>query len=184
MKGDPDPVTSLLVQEEGDSTQGDLLNGIGSASSSSTASSVFSASNRMLNPANQQGSNHSTSWTPLTNVDASPSRDAMDSPRRDRSSKEKFAASERYNGASGPGSNPDSVQSSCIIIDKSARRLSARPAAGEVKGEKVRYDPDLDKKLSKKEQRAAKPVHVSFGQKVCFYHSRQINTALGSRDKP
>ncbi|KAI4169126.1 MAG: hypothetical protein LQ343_005920 [Gyalolechia ehrenbergii] len=165
VKGDPEAATSLQVQEEGDGNQGDLLNGIGSASSSSTASSVFSATNRVLNPANQQGSNHCTSWTPLTHVDASPARDAMDSPPRDRSGTAKVAAAEQYNGDFGVGNNTGSVASPRALTSKPARNLSARPAKGEVKGEKAQYDPYLDKKLSKNEQRVAKPVHILFGQK-------------------
>ncbi|KAL8843632.1 MAG: hypothetical protein Q9170_000136 [Blastenia crenularia] len=164
-KDNPDPATSAhLLLEEGDATQGDLLNGIGSASSSSTASSVFSASNRMLNQASQRGSNHSTNWTPLTHVDASPSRDAMDSPRHDPANKEPFTVEHDYKKNFGPGSKFTSTRSSHVTVT-SVRTSHARPAKGEVKGNKLRYDPDLDRKLSRKEQRTTKPVYVQFGQK-------------------
>ncbi|KAL8943654.1 MAG: hypothetical protein Q9216_000942 [Gyalolechia sp. 2 TL-2023] len=168
VKGDPEAVTNLQVQEEGDGNQGDLLNGIGSASSSSTASSVFSGSNRAVHPVYQHNPNHCTSWTPLTHVDASPSRDAMDSPPQDRSGTAKAAAAaaaELNSGDSGSGINTKPMESPSALTKEPARNLSARPAKGEVKGEKAQYDPFLDKKLSKNEQRAAKPVHIPFGQK-------------------
>lgn len=168
-KADAGPTPSLSLHEESDCVQGDLLNGVGSASSSSTASSVFSASHRMLNPANQQASHQSTSWTPLTQVDASPSRDAMDSPKRDQSRKEKehFESCDRH-----------AVRG---LHQKPIERLgsidghSARPGEGEAKGEKLEYDPDTDEKfkLNKKEKRATKPTYVSFGQKVRLYFSQQ-----------
>lgn len=164
-KAEPEITTSLHVQDEGDGNQGDILNGIGSASSSSTASSVFSATNRVLNQANQQSSNHSTNWTPLTHVDASPSRDAMDSPPRDASGTRKSAAMERHHKDLGVGTNIETVEPPRASTIKNARSSSARPAKGEAKGEKTQYDPYLDKKLSKSEQRTAKPVFITFGQK-------------------
>ncbi|KAI4155389.1 MAG: hypothetical protein LQ341_000181 [Variospora aurantia] len=144
------PTPSLSLQEENDCAQGDLLNGVGSASSSSTASSVFSASHRILNTANHHASYQSTSWTPLTQADVSPSRDAMDSPKRDRSCREKeyFDCCEKPAGVLG-----------------SLGRSSARPGEGEPKGEKLAYDPDKEKIRNKKDKRATKPIYVSFGQK-------------------
>ncbi|KAL9012816.1 MAG: hypothetical protein Q9173_002447 [Seirophora scorigena] len=160
-KVDAGPTPSLSLHEESDCVQGDLLNGVGSASSSSTASSVFSASYRMLNPANQHASHQSTSWTPSTQVDASPSRDAMDSPKRDQSRKEKehFESCDRL-AARGLHQKP-------IERLASVDGHSARPGEGEAKGEKLEYDPDTDEKfkLNKKEKRATKPTYVSFGQK-------------------
>ncbi|KAL9595088.1 MAG: hypothetical protein Q9219_006662 [cf. Caloplaca sp. 3 TL-2023] len=164
LKGDQHPTSCVPGLEE--CAQGDLLNGIGSASSSSTVSSVFSTSNRMLNPVNNQGSNHSVNWTPLTHVDGSPSRDAMDSPQRDRSSKEKYIAAERYNGLSRQHNDFGLNQLPHSDTNTTTKKPNARPAKGEVKGEKVQYDPDLDEKLLKrKERRTAKPVYVEFGQK-------------------
>ena len=180
LKGHPDPTSSLLIQEEGDSNQGDLLNGVGSASSSSTASSVFSASNRMLIPANQQGSNHSASWTPLTHVDASPSHDAMDSPSPNRSCKETIPAGHTKRPST-KGNDEKIFQSSRIKTDKPAKRLSARPPEGEVKGERLQYNPEDDLRLKRKENRkefkVAKPVYVLFGQEVRLTSRRQFNTS-------
>ncbi|KAI4128115.1 MAG: hypothetical protein LQ338_002900 [Usnochroma carphineum] len=165
--GSKDPPPTLSIQDENDCTQGDLLNGVGSASSSSTASSIFSASNRAVNLANQNGSHQSTSWTPLTQIDASPSRDTMDSPKRDQSGKERRYI-EHCNGRTAQESHPYSVETSAPAAKTSARNLCARPGQGEIKGEKIRYDPDMDMRLSKKEKKekkATKPVYVSFGQK-------------------
>src|SRR5271163_3862522 len=65
-------------QEEHDNFSGDLLNGVGSASSTSTASSVFSATNANSAMSLANGS-HLHTLTPLTNSDASP-RGKMMSP--------------------------------------------------------------------------------------------------------
>ncbi|KAL8706437.1 MAG: hypothetical protein Q9201_000492 [Fulgogasparrea decipioides] len=156
------PAPPLSIQDEGDCAQGDLLNGVGSASSTSTASSVFSAGNR-VQLANQQGSYQSTSATPLTLVDASPPRDAMESPKRNHPRREK--GSMEHFEASRQEKRADPIYSSEAVSKQPARFTQARPSKGEVKGEKVRYDPDLDKKLSSKERRSRKPEYIAFGQK-------------------
>ncbi len=164
-KADSEPTPSHAIQEETDLVQGDLLNGVGSASSTSTASSVFSASNRMPSSTRQYGAHQSTSWTPLTQVDASPSRDAMNSPKRDQSCRvEGYPV--RRDGHTSPGLHGKPIEASGLEIRPSRNHLSARPGQGEIKGERIKYDPELDKKLSKKDMRVTKPVWENFGQQV------------------
>ncbi|KAL8908846.1 MAG: hypothetical protein Q9207_000572 [Kuettlingeria erythrocarpa] len=163
-KADSEHTPSHAIQEETDIVQGDLLNGVGSASSTSTASSVFSASNRMPNSARQYGARQSTSWTPLTQVDTSPSRDAMNSPKRDQSCKVGGYPPVRRDGHNSPRLHAKPSEASDLETRPSGNHLSARPGEGEIKGEKIKYDPELDKKLSKKDMRVTKPVWENFGQ--------------------
>lgn len=174
-KADSDPTLSHALHEETDLAQGDLLNGVGSASSTSTVSSVFSASNRMPNSARQNGAHQSTSWTPLTQVDASPSRDAMDSPKRDQSHRVGGypALCDAHNT---PEPHGKLNKASGAETRDSASHPSARPGQGEIKGERIKYDPELDKKLSKKDMRITKAIWEDFGQTVCVLSLRHINT--------
>ncbi|KAL8954046.1 MAG: hypothetical protein Q9222_000103 [Ikaeria aurantiellina] len=156
--GDLYPAPSLTIQDESDGAQGDLLNGVGSAGSSSTASSVFSATNRPGNLSNQHGS-HSSTWTPLTHIDASPSGDAMESPQADpyhqgKGSAERLVEKRWHH---------NSVRQPDATGNSSGRSDQARPGKTEVKGERIQYDPDLDKKLSKEERRNRKPEYAPFG---------------------
>ncbi|KAL8693338.1 MAG: hypothetical protein Q9218_001817 [Villophora microphyllina] len=157
---------SLLIQEEGDCTQGDLLNGVGSASSTSTASSIFSAGNRKQSLANQHDPHSSTSATPLTHTDASPSGEIMNSPTKDHGRSGK-GTTQRLKGDFTPTGCAEFSQSSCMGMQNPPRLFQARPGRGEVKGEKIRYDPDLDKSksVSSKEKRLRKPEYVPFGHK-------------------
>ncbi|KAI4259429.1 MAG: hypothetical protein LQ352_000737 [Teloschistes flavicans] len=157
---------SLSVQEEGDCAQGDLLNGVGSASSTSTASSIFSAVNRKQSLVNQQDLHSSTSATPLTHIDASPSGETMISPTKDHGRSGK-GTTQRLKGDFMPTGRTEFFQSSNSGMQDPPRLLHARPGKGEVKGEKIRYDPDLDKNknISSKEKRLRKPEYVPFGHK-------------------
>ncbi|KAI4103699.1 MAG: hypothetical protein L6R37_003705 [Teloschistes peruensis] len=157
---------SLSVQEESDCAQGDLLNGVGSASSTSTASSIFSAVNRKQSLVNQHDLHSSTSATPLTHIDASPSGETMISPTKDhgRSGKE---TTQRLKEDLVPIGRIQPFHYSNSGTREPPRLLQARPGKGEAKGEKIRYDPDLDrnKNISSKEKRLRKPEYVSFGHK-------------------
>ena len=161
----------LPVPEEGDCTQGDLLNGVGSASSTSTASSIFSTGHRLQSFANHHGSHRSSSVTPLTHVDASPSRETMDSPGRKYSDTERESAAHHH--AASSQRREKSLQSPNLDNRQPASPPQARPGKGECKGEKLRYDPDLHKRLSSKEKRSKKPEYVAFGAKVCWLHMHQ-----------
>ncbi|KAI4222404.1 MAG: hypothetical protein L6R36_006167 [Xanthoria steineri] len=165
-KSDLGSAPSHAVQEENECTQGDLLNGVGSASSTSTASSVFSANNRALYHSNQHGSHQSATWTPLTHVDASPSGETMDSPRRTHPLTEKPDAT-HSNGSRSPTRRSDKGSLLNSISQQLCRKLEARPGKGEVKGEKITYDPCLDFKTKndKAPKRDRKPKYARFGEK-------------------
>ena len=66
------PDCASMNQDESDHFPGDLLNGVGSASSTSTASSVFSSMNLNSAMALSNGI-HLNAMTPLTNADSSSS---------------------------------------------------------------------------------------------------------------
>ncbi|TVY75801.1 H3 lysine-4 specific histone-lysine N-methyltransferase [Lachnellula suecica] len=77
--------TAISQADDNESLQGDLLNGVGSASShASTASSVFSAPAPHSNMSTFGSSRNVSSLTPLTNADSSPSR--MPSPSQQKTS--------------------------------------------------------------------------------------------------
>ncbi|KAL8849275.1 MAG: hypothetical protein Q9221_005745 [Calogaya cf. arnoldii] len=163
-KSDLGSAPSHAVQEENDCTQGDLLNGVGSASSTSTASSVFSASNPTLNHSNQQGSHQSATWTPLTHVDASPSGDTMESPHRNHPPTEKTYATDTNRSQPPQRSNRGPLLDS--VSQQLGRNFEARPGKGEVKGEKITYDPCLDSKIKndRNQKRDRKPKYAKFGE--------------------
>ena len=166
-KNDSGTAPSLAVQEDNECTQGDLLNGVGSASSTSTASSVFSASNQILNNSNQHGSHQPTIWTPLTHVDASPSGEAMDSPRRNHPHSEKTCARLSH-GSPSLTVIPDNERLLDSVSKQLCRNYQARPGKGEVKGEKILYDPFFDSKNKndKTPKQHRKPKYARFGEKV------------------
>ena len=141
-------------QDESESIQGDLLNGVGSASSTSTASSVFDANQRQLDPA-QQKRHAQTELTPLTTIDSS-------SPGRNQSpayTKPETSLAPR------PDSSrvlpPTSVRppTSMPAKEEVAWKSGARPGKGQAKGVKATYDPELDKTISSKERRSRQPVY-------------------------
>lgn len=144
-----------LNQEETDQFAGDLLNGVGSASSSSTASSVFSAP--FVNAA-MPGPNHLqfTTLTPLTNSDSPPNGKLM-SPTTDSISHAVMdsinVSSALHQGSMTPLPTPP------------AHRRFARDASSPVKGTKCTYDPELDKSLNSKDKRKVKAQFEDFGLK-------------------
>ena len=155
--------STQMNQEESDLAQGDLLNGVGSASSSSTTSSVFSTSHRALGPTRGQ---LASTLTPLTNTDSSPP------------GVEKSPAHVKYDSRAGtsdestmpPSQIYNMTQSSSTLnpVDiPRSQRTHARPGKGEVKGTRVVYDPDLDKTLSSKERKGRKVQYEDFGEDVC-----------------
>ena len=153
------------VAEENDTVHGDLLNGVGSASSTSTSSSIFSATHNAQGVALGTGHHGSASQTPLTNVESSPPHNsfvpsgtkhvysqgtvAKSAPRIGNS-----AETLKVNGTATPARTP-------VLV-----RPQARPAKGEVKGVKAVYDPVLEPKVSSNERRARKLQEVTFGTEV------------------
>lgn len=144
---------SLHNSEESDSFAGDLLNGVGSASSSSTASSVFSAS---LANGTMPGSNHLafTTLTPLTTSDSPPNVKLM-SPTADSVS-QIVTNGNHTNSTSQHGSMTP-------LYTPPTHRRTARDLGLHVKGSRCTYDPELDKNLNTKDKRKAKAQYEDFG---------------------
>ncbi|KAK7903749.1 histone methyltransferase set1 [Exophiala xenobiotica] len=157
----PDTSTKVTnnnpTQEEVDRFSGDLLNGVGSASSSSTASSVFSAP--LTTTATMSGTNHLqfSTLTPLTNSDSPPNGKLM-SPTIESNSH--IIA----NGISTTSSlHPGSMTP---LHTPPAHRRSARDTTLQTKGTKCTYDPELDKNLNSKDKRKLKAQFAEFGSKA------------------
>ncbi|KAI9818186.1 MAG: histone methyltransferase set1 [Pycnora praestabilis] len=157
--------TISSVQEDNESVQGDFLNGVGSASSySSTVSSIFSATNPPLVSSKLGEVPNLHASTPLTNVDSSPTGRAF-SPSQSMLFPERSGSRVNSGYAEPRVSSPSKAQESMTPIDNTfPSRPQARVPGREVKGTKVTYDPELDKKLSSKEKRKIKPVYKNFGE--------------------
>lgn len=155
------------VHDESEHAQGDLLNGVGSASSTSTASSVFSAINQPPSMATY-GTVHSF-LTPLTTTDSSPSGKAVSPPPVNmfRANSPSGLTSRRSENAVELG--PTSPTRTAPLGTPLFSRTHARAPGKEIKGSKAVYDPELDKKLSSKERRSRKVQYKDFGQEVSFY---------------
>ena len=142
-------------QDESESVQGDLLNGVGSASSSSTVSSVFDAQARQ-HDASQQKPNHQSELTPLTATDSSsPGTHKSPVPIKPESSstlRPDFVP-QAAKSAIPPASN------GMVMATAFSGGDGVRPGSGQIKGVKATYDPELDKTISSKERRNRRPVY-------------------------
>jgi len=140
---------------------GDLLNGVGSASSlASTTSSLFS------NPAGTKEKQDATEpsltlLTPLTSHESSPPL-SHPSPN----SKNRITSSSHVNGVNGSGEIAPVTDASGIELAPSHDASGVLPPAGKSRGMKLLYDPDLDPDLAVKDKRKAKPRYGSFGEEV------------------
>lgn len=160
-------IQKSLKREENDIVNSDVAHEVGSTSSTSTTSSIFSAVNRDANMAHHDGPHKSTSLTPLTNTDSSPRANGNNSPPKRRIHDEQlsietsalFSPRDQLEGASTyQGLDPARAQLPTAP--------SARPGKGEVKGFKAVYDPDLDKTLKGKEKRSRQVQFSPFGEEV------------------
>lgn len=156
-----------LSTEETDNGAGDLLNGVGSASSTSTSSSVFSNSYHPRSNAPRNGHGSSTSLTPMTVVDSSPPNNGHGSPER---------KDVLYLSMSRTTQKPSSqVETTQTVNTLSLGQKQARPGNGEVKGCRVVHDPDL---VPSKDRKKQKVQYETFGERVCcpatshFSHER------------
>lgn len=153
------------VQDESECVPGDLLNGVGSASSTSTTSSIFSTSHGAVYMAHTNDAHKSTSLTPLTTADSSPPLNSLGSPNNPRLLNGPFPG-RKSNPSPSRHKAMDTSVASRLQFPHPPSRLQARPGVGEAKGLKVVYDPDLDKKLSSKERKSRQPQYEPFGQDV------------------
>lgn len=139
---------------------GDLLNGVGSASSTSTASSVFSNGHHTLSMA------HLNETTPLTNVDSSPPSNVRESPQQQRSSSVFISTCREIHRTPSPELTMDESTPIAPSIMEPTATFQARPGKGEAKGLKLIYDPYRNKKLSAEERRSAEVQYMEFGKDV------------------
>ncbi len=162
--GDLNTIPTSLTHEESDCINADVAHEVGSSSSTSTASSMFSAGRREANMVYQHGPHKSTSLTPLTNIDSSPRANSTNSPQ-------KTFTYDQHLSFSNPPKSPSGFhmsESHASIPDLAPlpSRLQARPGRGEVKGFKAIYDPDLDKSLRGKERKSRQAQFEPFGEEV------------------
>ncbi|KAI1776103.1 histone H3-K4 methyltransferase Set1 [Hypoxylon cercidicola] len=140
--------------DDTESLQGDILNGVGSASShASTASSVFTTFNSSAMNASSRASN--SNLTPLTTM-GSPPHPANMQPAKQRSAMQ--TATTRYDKPSSTAATKPSSS-----IPGVAERPPARDPNLVIKGLKCIYDPSTDKSLSSSERKTAEPKYKDIG---------------------
>lgn len=150
--------------EENEFVPGDILNGVGSASShTSTGSSTFSAPPPSA-MSNFTGSRNVSSLTPLTNLDSSPRYTS--SPNRS-----KAVASASRLAEDSSSYNAEQARSATIDMINETPRIFARDPNKGMKGKKCIYDPLLDRKLSSNDKKKAKPIYKEFGLVRTHTHS-------------
>ena len=136
--------------DEMESLPGDLLNGAWSASSTSTASSVFSSVHQPHSTTYPHG-NPLHALTPLTNSEFSPPEKLVSPLRGIDAGADKDTKVTSVSATMTPIQTPPSFH------------LSARPSGLVVKGCKATYDPELDKKTPSKDKRKLKIQYADFG---------------------
>lgn len=155
------PYTSPDSDEMQQSDPGDLLRGVGSASSlNSAASSVFSHNSQAFT--HNRNASTLNGLTPLTNhTDSSPPKG--NSPQHMKSNMETFNA----NGAAATSRTPASDIAPSEPSHLQRERPQMLPPPGKAKGYRVVWDPELDLKLSKEERKRAISRKKEFGTEVC-----------------
>lgn len=154
-------------QDDNESVQGDILNGVGSASShTSTASSIFSGTNNVLTGSHLGVQSSTHTLTPLTNTESSPperiNSPSMSKPTyADRSDDQSTRVSSLVKV---PDIAPRERLRMMALLEP---RLRVQPPPGQAKGMICTYDPELDKTLSSKERKKLKPIYREFGLEVC-----------------
>lgn len=149
--------------EDNESVPGDMLNGVGSASShTSTVSSVFSAPTQYYNISTAGGTLNMSSLTPLTNTESSPLR--LSSPKRTvaEASVTTPAISAQERSLLEDRSFPAAQPALADQIPPPARIHARDPNRG-IKGDKCTYDPLLDSKIGSEGKRKAKPIYKHIG---------------------
>ncbi|KAI0379951.1 histone H3-K4 methyltransferase Set1 [Hypomontagnella monticulosa] len=142
--------------DDTESLQGDILNGVGSASShASTASSVFTnfTSSATLNTSSRASNSNNT---PLTSV-GSPTN-----PSHMQAAKQRSSAI--YNTTSRSDStNPTMAAAPLSSLPGVAKRLPARDPNLSIRGTKCIHDPSTDKSLSSSDRKTMKPKYKNIG---------------------
>ncbi|KAI9781394.1 MAG: histone methyltransferase set1 [Geoglossum umbratile] len=154
------------AQDDNESVQGDILNGVGSASShTSTVSSVFSAANHPTTYSTTGGASNTHTLTPLTNADSSPPARAATPPSELKpASSNSVPKYDPTYDCQAMGESADPTTSVTPLYTPPPPRLTARVEGKAVKGCKITYDPDLDKTATSKERKKRTPVYRDFGE--------------------
>ncbi|KMP02368.1 histone methyltransferase set1 [Coccidioides immitis] len=132
-------------------------NGATSSSSLSTGSSGFFSASAPPGVAKPNGIS-SCALTPLTNTDSSPPC-KIESPLGSKSGSTDAAPQLAPTCEAHGGPEPVTITP---LHTPPTPRVQARPANSEVKGHKITYDPDLDRKFPSKDRRR-KPQYETFG---------------------
>lgn len=140
-----DDNSAVISHGESHITPSDSI-GVGSASSTSTGSSVFSSGFPQTGAANSNGSHHTL--TPLTNTESSPPCKAI-SPTRSKPACPDGVLEEDLR----KGAVEDDKPAITPLQTPPTPQSQAHPAGNIVRGCKLTYDPDLDKRSSSKEKR-------------------------------
>jgi len=164
-----------LTHEENENVNVDISHEVGSASSTSTTSSIFSVGHRDINMAQHHGTHHATNLTPLTNIDSSPRANGINSPQ-------KRPLHDKHLSARNPPMSPlrDRREDTVNLKSEDAStsygqtrestpqssRPQARPGKGKVKGFIAAYDPHLDKTLRGEEKKGRQARFEPFGEEV------------------
>ncbi|KAI1391163.1 histone H3-K4 methyltransferase Set1 [Hypoxylon trugodes] len=142
--------------DDTESLQGDILNGVGSASShASTASSVFTNfnSSAALNTSSRASNSN---LTPLTTM-GSPANPSHMQPAKQRTS----AASN--NPTKSDNTNPTMATASLSSFPGVAKRPPVRDPNLTIRGTKCIHDPSTDKSLSSSDRKTMKPKYKNIG---------------------
>ncbi|KAI1498582.1 hypothetical protein F5X99DRAFT_321048 [Biscogniauxia marginata] len=140
--------------DDAEFTQGDILNGVGSASShGSTTSSVFSTANPPAALSNSHAPNNNS--TPDT-IAGSPTYPPNMQPAK------QFASSPLNTGKAEITSSTTAAEP-LSNLPGVAERLPARDSNRTIKGIKCAHDPSTDKNLSSSERKTMKPKYKNFG---------------------
>lgn len=146
---------------------GDILNGVGSASSlGSSASSVFTRASypTMHTQTDTTGGLHTL--TPLTNHESSPTRRSPTPSYQKLESTSKHVSSRDAQSSVSNGLDaPPLLSSITPTPTPPTTRIEARPGPGEVKGRRIILDPELG---PGKAQKIKKATYRDFGAQVCF----------------
>jgi [histone H3]-lysine4 N-trimethyltransferase SETD1 len=146
--------------DDGESMAGDILNGVGSASShASTASSVFSGA---ANPTPAIQAHASNTLTPLTNADSPiyPPNPASLHQNKQQSSVARAIDAAKVDS---PKLLPSTGSQTTLRSTVGANRVPARDPSRQDKGMKCTHDPLTDKKLCSSERKSMKPTYKTFG---------------------
>ena len=174
------------LPDDGDTAHGDLLNGVGSASSTSTSSSLFSINQ---NQREAKIKNGSASLTPNTNVDSPPHHSSLASPGRKQVHGKTVSTKDPPNIVTFPTVNSEAQSSLDPSCGPSFSRTHTQPQLREWKGARVIYDPELDSKLTSREEKKGRSVEeIAFCTKVSqsqesllSYGARRFNRMIPGR---